>query len=56
MPPIGLPAAMMVTPPGVKVTLGRLPSEAVVLGFLLSRSKIALVESSLRTGASEAAV
>src|SRR5215510_9754634 len=56
IPPIGSLPAMMVTPPGVKVTLGRLPSDAVVLGFLLTRSKIALVESSFRTGASEAAV
>src|SRR4029077_11532502 len=48
IPPIGLPPAMIVTPPGVNVTLGRLPSDAVVLGFLLMRSKISLVEPSLR--------
>jgi hypothetical protein len=56
MPPIGSAPTKMVTPPGVKVIFGRLPSDAVVAGFLLMRSKIALVESSLRTGASETAV
>src|SRR5712672_269758 len=56
MPPIGSLPAKIVTPPGVNVMLGRLPSEVVVLGFLETRSNSSLVLFSLRTGTSEAAV
>jgi hypothetical protein len=55
IPPIGLPPAMMVTPPTAYVTLGRGVCGTVVAALLAIRSATAFVLSSLRASVSEAA-
>lgn len=47
---------MIVTAPGVTAMLGGRPSDAMVLGLLLTRPNSCFVLVSLRTGARDAAV